>query len=235
MSASKATLARIEALREEIRQHNYLYHVLDAPEVHRIGAQEAIAGGDEARTVPGRVAMAKEATAAAMADWDAAEREAAIEIAPAGFWLSASPEELARRLKVYAAAKKADPPLVIEVWPTPEGDATEVVVATPDHPGLFARIAGGLALAGVDIVQSQAATFTDGFVLDVFAVASDPSEAGTDRRDDRIVEAVRAALSGEVKPNSTGRAPSGAARMRSVASVTMPSWPSDPQIRPSQS
>ena len=33
MTASKDSLRRIEALRDEIRQHNYLYHVLDAPEV----------------------------------------------------------------------------------------------------------------------------------------------------------------------------------------------------------
>ena len=33
MTASKSTLKQIETLREEIRQHNYLYHVLDAPEV----------------------------------------------------------------------------------------------------------------------------------------------------------------------------------------------------------
>ena len=37
------------------------------------------------------------------------------------------------------------------------------------------------------------------------------------------------------KPNSTGRAPSGLAINRTVASVTMPSWPSDPQTRPRRS
>jgi hypothetical protein len=37
------------------------------------------------------------------------------------------------------------------------------------------------------------------------------------------------------KPNSTGRAPSAERRMRTVASVTMPSWPSEPTIRPSRS
>lgn len=33
MAASKATLSRVDALREEIRHHNYRYHVLDDPEV----------------------------------------------------------------------------------------------------------------------------------------------------------------------------------------------------------
>ncbi len=42
------------------------------------------------------------------------------------------------------------------------------------------------------------------------------------------------ATSLELKPISTGRAPSGLRRMRRVASVTTPSWPSDPQITPKQ-
>lgn len=161
-------------------------------------AKEAIAGGDEARTVSGRIAFAKEETAKLLAHWDADVRESAIENAPAGFWLSADPDELAQRLDVYRRANAANPPLVIDVEPAPAGDATEIIVATPDHPGLFARIAGGLALAGVDIVQSHASTFADGFVVDVFAVDHDPGEAGAEQRDQRIHDSVRAALSGEV-------------------------------------
>ena len=33
MAASKATRAEVKTLREEIRHHNYRYHVLDEPEV----------------------------------------------------------------------------------------------------------------------------------------------------------------------------------------------------------
>ena len=33
MGASKATIAKVESLREQIRHHNYRYHVLDDPEV----------------------------------------------------------------------------------------------------------------------------------------------------------------------------------------------------------
>ena len=42
------------------------------------------------------------------------------------------------------------------------------------------------------------------------------------------------AASAESKPNSTGRAPSAARSSRTVASVTMPSWPSEPTIEPEQ-
>ena len=43
------------------------------------------------------------------------------------------------------------------------------------------------------------------------------------------------ATSFEANPISTGRAPSGLGRMRSTASVTTPSCPSDPQTTPSRS
>ena len=51
-----------------------------------------------------------------------------------------------------------------------------------------------------------------------------------------MIAAVQApASSTDEKPTSAGRAPSAERRMRTVASVTMPSWPSEPQIRPSRS
>ena len=53
---------------------------------------------------------------------------------------------------------------------------------------------------------------------------------------ERMMSATQApATSLEENPISTGRAPSGEARIRSVASVTMPSWPSEPQMTPSRS
>ncbi len=50
-----------------------------------------------------------------------------------------------------------------------------------------------------------------------------------------MADTVSPASSTESKPNSTGCAPSAARRMRTVASVTMPSCPSDPTTRPSRS
>ena len=53
--------------------------------------------------------------------------------------------------------------------------------------------------------------------------------------DAMIAETQRPAISLESKPSSIGRAASAERRMRTVASVTIPNWPSDPMIRPSRS
>ena len=50
-----------------------------------------------------------------------------------------------------------------------------------------------------------------------------------------IADTQAPAASLEAKPSSIGRAPSAARRMRTVASVTMPNWPSEPMHRPSRS
>ncbi|HEX9092777.1 MAG TPA: hypothetical protein VF902_02225, partial [Coriobacteriia bacterium] len=48
-----------------------------------------------------------------------------------------------------------------------------VSVAAADHPGLFAAIAGSLALSGLDILAADAYAAAPGVALDVFAVRPD--------------------------------------------------------------
>ena len=54
---------------------------------------------------------------------------------------------------------------------------TEIVLYTPDHPGLFSQLAGAIAISGGTIVDAKAFTTTDGFALDVFSVQD--AEGGT--------------------------------------------------------
>ncbi len=53
--------------------------------------------------------------------------------------------------------------------------------------------------------------------------------------DAMMAETQRPAASLDPKPSSIGRAPSAERRMRTVASVTMPSWPSEPMTSPIRS
>jgi [protein-PII] uridylyltransferase len=47
---------------------------------------------------------------------------------------------------------------------------TEITIYTADHPGLFSRIAGAIALAGANIVGAQIFTMSDGMALDTFLI-----------------------------------------------------------------
>ena len=46
--------------------------------------------------------------------------------------------------------------------------ATELLVITPDHHGLFSQISGLVASSGYDIVSAKIITRSDGYALDTF-------------------------------------------------------------------
>jgi [protein-PII] uridylyltransferase len=73
-----------------------------------------------------------------------------------------------------------------------EGDTLTVV--TPDRPGLFSRVAGVLAIAGLE-VRAADATSLDGMAVEVFHVSS---RFGTMLPWDRVVGSLEAALSGRL-------------------------------------
>ena len=73
-----------------------------------------------------------------------------------------------------------------------------LLVATPDHRGVFAQIAGTLALHGVDVVGASAWTSVDGIAVDEFEVyRSDTVSSGTAPVDWlRVEHDLRAAVEG---------------------------------------
>jgi [protein-PII] uridylyltransferase len=58
---------------------------------------------------------------------------------------------------------------------------TEVTVYAADHPGLFSRIAGALAVAGASIVDARIHTLTNGMALDTFWVQDAAAAPSTSR------------------------------------------------------
>jgi [protein-PII] uridylyltransferase len=78
---------------------------------------------------------------------------------------------------------------------------TEIVLYTPDHPGLFSQLAGAVAASGGTIVDAKAFTTSDGFALDVFSIQD--AEGGTfgdSSRVERLRQSIEKTLRGEVRP-----------------------------------
>lgn len=74
---------------------------------------------------------------------------------------------IARMLK---EAKSISMPLLLDTHHTYEHSITEIIVCTYDHPGLFSKIAGAMALAGANIISAKIFTLKNGLVVDVFQV-----------------------------------------------------------------
>ncbi len=118
------------------------------------------------RTV--RVARAKARLRAHLTDWSEDRLEAFIDRGYADYWLAFDVEAQVHHFKLMRKAEDAGRPLWIEACQRPARDVTEVILYAPDHPGLFARIAGAMALTGASIVDAKVITLANGMALDTF-------------------------------------------------------------------
>jgi len=65
-------------------------------------------------------------------------------------------------------AEQRKAPLTVDTQLLPARAVTGVTVYCADHPGLFSKISGALAVAGASIVDARIHTMTNGMALDTF-------------------------------------------------------------------
>jgi [protein-PII] uridylyltransferase len=86
------------------------------------------------------------------------------------YWV-AEPEDIAAgNLLAYAAARDSGVQLAIDTDFYEARGATLVTVIASDHPGLFYRIAGGIHLAGGNVIDARIHTTREGWAVDNFLV-----------------------------------------------------------------
>src|SRR5260370_20051566 len=73
-------------------------------------------------------------------------------------------------------------PLTVDKRVDIRSAVAEVTLYTADHPGLFSRVAGALAVSGANIVDARIMTMTNGMALDTFWV-QDANGGAFDRPD----------------------------------------------------
>ncbi len=116
------------------------------------------------------------------------------------YWLAEPIEVIAANMALIGGAAELEDQTAIRCAPDPAAGTTLVTVYAEDHPGLFYRIAGGIALGGASIVDARIHTTRDGMALDNLVV-QDPLGgpfAEPDRLR-RLETAIRDALGGRVK------------------------------------
>ena len=77
-------------------------------------------------------------------------------------------------------------------------DATQACFAMADHPGIFARLAGALALAGANVVDARTYTTTDGIATAAFWIQDAEGKPYEKARLTRLRNAVTRTLRGEI-------------------------------------
>nr|WP_235856035.1 [protein-PII] uridylyltransferase [Mesobaculum littorinae] len=77
-------------------------------------------------------------------------------------------------------------------------DATRACFAMQDHPGIFSRLAGALALVGANVVDARTYTSKDGFATAVFWIQDADGSPFEEARLDRLTTMIHRTLRGEV-------------------------------------
>jgi [protein-PII] uridylyltransferase len=118
------------------------------------------------------------------------------------YWLSFDPETHARHARLMREAEATGAPLTVEKRVDPHRAVTEITLYTADHPGLFSRIAGALAISGANIVDARIMTMSNGMALDTFWV-QDLAGRPFDRPDKlaRLAVIFENVLTGDLKPH----------------------------------
>ncbi len=79
-------------------------------------------------------------------------------------------------------------------------DATQACFAMADHPGIFARLAGALALAGANVVDARTYTTSDGIATAAFWIQDLSGKPYEQARMARLRTSVTRTLRGELVP-----------------------------------
>ncbi len=157
---------------------------------------EALESGLENINREKREDEAKAALAARLADWNEADRAREMSRHYAPYWqgLTTDTQEVFARL----LRGLGDAEIRIDLHPEPARDATRAAFALADHPGIFSRLAGALALVGANVVDAKTYTSKDGYATPVFWVQDAEGKPYDAERLPRLRQMIERTLKGEV-------------------------------------
>lgn len=114
------------------------------------------------------------------------------------YWIAEPDDIIAQNARLMMRA--GDDNLAISAEAYPERGATLVTIYAADHPGLFYRIAGGIHVAGGNIIDARIHTTRDGMALDNFLVQDQHGQPfAEDAQLKRLKTAVEDALANRSK------------------------------------
>ena len=162
---------------------------------------EVLSGGEATITGPGRIEVAKAALTAHAADWAPGKLDAHTDRFRDSYWTAFDETSHAHHADFLRRLGAGEDMVAVDAIPDAFRAVTDFTVYAPDQPGLFAKIAGAMAVAGVNIVDARVSTTIDGMALDQVSVqGSDGKAVEAAHAVDKVKQSITDVLSGAVDP-----------------------------------
>ena len=157
---------------------------------------EALENGLENINRDKRESESKKALRDQLKDWTPAELRSELARHYPPYWQGLSTETQVAFANLLRGL--GDTEIRIDLRPEPDRDATRAAFALADHPGIFSRLAGALALVGANIVDARTYTSKDGYATAVFWVQDADGHPYDEARLPRLRTMIDKTLKGEV-------------------------------------
>ncbi|MCP5382528.1 MAG: [protein-PII] uridylyltransferase [Kordiimonadaceae bacterium] len=117
------------------------------------------------------------------------------------YWHAMPVEDLVRNALMIDLADKYNDNFTVNIHIDDFQDISELSIYTQDHPGLFARLTGAIALSGASIQDARIFTTKDGMALDSFRIQDAEGQVFKDKRKlEKLEQNIRDTLSGKLRP-----------------------------------
>ena len=166
-----------------------------------LATEAHLSGGHDATGREARLAGAKHAVREALADVAEHDLEEFLGLGYPSYWLSLDTATHVRNAEFIRNSEKSGSPLSVDIRVDEINDVSEVTIYTADHPGLFSRIAGAMAISGANIVGAKVFTMANGMALDSFSIQDNAGAAYASKHQlERLEERIEQTLHGEFQP-----------------------------------
>lgn len=170
--------------------------------------RRALETGMEDLNRTNRSTEARAALRAALPDWPKAALKRELARHYPAYWQGlnvATHVVIAQMLRDLEASDDPDK-VLIRLDPDEDRDATRACFVLADHPGIFSRLAGALALVGANVVDARSYTSKDGYVTDAFWIQDGDGAPFEVDRLSRLSRMIHKTLKGEIVPRDAFRA-----------------------------
>ncbi|MEM9736379.1 MAG: [protein-PII] uridylyltransferase, partial [Pseudomonadota bacterium] len=150
-------------------------------------------GAEQSRTH--RIDKARGELVTALEGWSEGDIAAELHRHYPHYWLGL---DTAVQVKFAEMARNPSEGVTSHFLHDPDRDATVALLYMQDHPGIFSRMAGALALAGASVVDARTYTTTDGMACSAFSIQDAEGRPFEETRLGRLSRTISRTLKGEV-------------------------------------